>query len=708
MWFELTVLGAIGYGIRRYYYHLSGEKTASLPVPVPRFHAQQLWHDIRGAMQAAGREKLQSEIDPELRARLEDKQRRIKRDQKIAIGALGIAIMGGYFPALNVLGVAAVMYLSRELFRLIWKDFQRGHYFSTYLFGLLLTGGLLVTGHLALAAFGSVIGGFFARIVNRLEEASHHQLVNVFGDRPEKVWVLADGVETQIPFQELQVGDQVIVCPGEVIPIDGIIGDGVGQVDQHVLTGESQPAEKKPGEEVFASTSLLSGHLVVTMQKTGDATLAAKIGEVLNQTENYKEKLTTRGRRIADRFLPVTMGLSAVTYPLLGADAALAVVMSGLGGLMAPLGTLTLMNYLQILSRQNILVKDGRVFELLRSVDTVVFDKTGTLTLEQPTVTHIQPYGDYSAADVLRYAAIAEYRQPHPVAKAILEKAAAEQLVLPTPDEASYNLGYGIQVQCGDDIIQVGSARFLQQESVVLPDTLRVLQEEADTQGNTLIYVAVNQALAGVVVLQPTIRPEAEEVIEFLRQRDIELYIISGDHVGPTRRLAQSLGITHYFADVLPENKADYVSQLKEQGRFVCFVGDGINDTIALKTSQVSLSLRGASSAATDTAQVVMMDGTLQQIPRLFCLADDFEQTMRKNMFISFVPGIFVISGVYLLHFGVLTSLAVWYLGCFAGLGNVLWPLIKHQEALRLQVSTEESASESVPEAEHQRRIEAA
>ncbi|MEL6710552.1 MAG: heavy metal translocating P-type ATPase [Pseudomonadota bacterium] len=689
MWLELAALsaGVIGYGARR---QRRLPQTRAANLPAPRFRVQQLWRDIRDAMQAAGREQLQGEIDPQLQLRLENDRRKAKREQKLALGAMGVAVIGSYVPVLNLFAAAAVLYLARESFKLIRKDFQRGHYLSIYLIGLVMTLGMIATNHMVLAAFTGVIGGFFARIINRLEEVSHHQLVNVFGDRPEQVWVLANGVEMQILFQDLQVGDQVIVRPGEVIPIDGIVGEGEGQVDQHVLTGESQPAEKKAGEDVFAATLLLSGRLLVTVQTTGDATLAAKIGEVLNQTESYKENLTMRGRKIADRFLPVSVGLSAVTLPVLGPNAAIAMMWSELGGIMAPLGSLSVMNYLQILSRHNILVKDGRVFELLRDVDTVVFDKTGTLTLEQPTVSDIRAFGDYSATEVLRYAAIAEHRQPHPVAKAILARAAEERLVLPAPDEANYNLGYGIQVQYAGDVIQVGSARFLQQAEIALPETVQTLQAEADTQGHTLIYVAVNQILAGVLVLQPTIRPEAQAVIEFLQQRDIQLYIISGDHVGPTRSLAQSLGIQHYFADVLPENKADYVTQLKEQGRFVCFVGDGINDAIALKTAQVSLSLRGASSAATDTAQVVMMDGTLQKVPELFRLADDFEHTMQKNLAISFVPGIITIAGIYLLHFGIAISMAIFYLGCFAGLGNILWPLVKYQETLRLPQSTPE------------------
>jgi Cu2+-exporting ATPase len=192
--------------------------------------------------------------------------------------------------------------------------------------------------------------------------------------------------------------------------------------------------------------------------------------------------------------------------------------------------------------------------------------------------------------------------------------------------------------------------------------------------------VGVDNQLAGILEMHPTIRLETVEVIQAMKQRGMTLYIISGDHESPTRRMAETLGIDYYFAEVLPENKADLVKQLREENRFVCFVGDGINDTIALKSAQVSISLKGASSAATDTAQIIFMDGTLNHLESLFQFADEFEETMQRNLAISIVPGIIIIGGVYLLHFGIAAGMGVSYLGAFAGLGNVLWPLVKHQE----------------------------
>jgi Cu2+-exporting ATPase len=680
MWIELTILslGALSYAARR---HRSALTQKNLTLTTRRSaQFKQFWHIVSGTNQANRQSQLHSTVNPVAQQQLQTERELAAKQQKFGLYALGLAISGTYFPALKLISTAAVLYLMWDTLKLIRNDFQRGRYFTFYLFSLAMTCWTLASGNLIFATFSAIFSGFFARIVNRLEQNSYNQLVDVFADRPKQVWIIAEDTEIQIPYQDLQVGQQVVVRPGEAIPIDGTITAGHGLVDQHVLSGESQPAEKIPGDEVFAATLLLSGELRITVKTTHSDTLAANISKALNKTQHYKDSLTTRGRQISDRYLPVSVGLTALTFPILGTQSALAISWVNFGGSMATLGPLGVMSYLQILSSHNILVKDGRVFELLRDVDTVVFDKTGTLTLDQPTVHSIQPLGYYTETQILRYAAIAEYRQSHPVAKAILAKAAAEQLELPIPDTTNYSLGYGIQVNYQGKCIQVGSARFLQQQGIALPDTMQSLQPASDEQGHTLIYIAVNQEMAGIIVLQSTPRPEAFEVVQFLQQRNIQLYIISGDHIGPTRSLAKSLGIQNYFANVLPEHKADYVNQLKAQGRFVCFVGDGINDAIALKTAQVSLSLSGASSAATDTAQIVLTDGKLTKIPELFQLSDKFERTMQKNLMLSFIPGCLIIPGVFFFNIGPMLSMSISYFISFIGLGNIVWSLMKYQD----------------------------
>ena len=350
---------------------------------------------------------------------------------------------------------------------------------------------------------------------------------------------------------------------------------------------------------------------------------------------------------------------------------------------MGILGPISVLAYSQILARHGILIKDGRALESLRQVNTIVFDKTGTLTLEQPTVASIHSVCGHSEDTILRYAAAAEYRQPHPIARAILAKAAERQLELPELDEASYQVGYGIKVAVEEQVIRVGSARYLEREGIEAPEDVEIIQQKAERESHSLIYVGINRELAGVLELIPTIRPEAKSVIRYLKQRGFKLVIISGDHEEPTRRMAEAFGIEHYYAETLPENKAALVEQLREQGDFVCFIGDGINDAIALKAAQLSVSLKGASTVATDTAQIIFMDGTLKQLGPLFRYMDEFEKTMKTNLMTSITPGVVSIGGIYLAHFGIATAMGLSYLGCLLGLCNSLKPLIRHEENLQ-------------------------
>lgn len=203
--------------------------------------------DIRRAMRDEGRQQLQVDIDPEQCKELEKARVKNRKEMRLSLAATGLALLGNISPLFAVAGAVAVLYLSRELFSLIRKDFRRGHYLSVYLIGLFLTVGMILTGHLALAAFAGVMGSFFAGIINRLEDESQQQLISVFSGHPEKVWLLRDGVEIQADFHTLRPGDIVLVNAGEVIPVDGLIQSGEGQADQHLLTGGQRPFSDKGG-----------------------------------------------------------------------------------------------------------------------------------------------------------------------------------------------------------------------------------------------------------------------------------------------------------------------------------------------------------------------------------------------------------------------------------------------------------------------------
>ncbi len=641
------------------------------------FSPKQLFKDVKSALSDNERQQLIYSTD-DLNKEMQKNKRDTNRNLMISAGAITAALLGTVSPLFTALSVTGVLYLSRNIFRFIWRDLKSGRIFSTFIVGGIMTVGMIVSGHLILSAVGGLIGGFLVKIIERTEDRSKKQLVNVFG-HPPRVWIKKDDVEMQVDFTSIQAGDIVIVNAGEIIPVDGQIQDGLATIDQHILTGESQPMEKASGDKVFAATLLLSGRISILVETAGEKTVAAQIGQVLDNTQNYKDQLALRGKKIADKFMPIEFGISAVTWLLMGSNAALTVLWSNLATNMVYAGPFTVLSYLQILSRHGILVKDGRVLESLRQVDTVIFDKTGTLTLEQPAVGKIHSLGGWDENTLLGYAAAAEYRQPHPIAKAIVDKAAARNLELPDLDAASYEVGYGIKVTIDGQLIRVGSARFMTREGIELSEVAQNIQTLASAEGFSLIYVGINQQLGGILEMHPSIRPEAIEIIQYLKQRGMKLYIISGDHEHPTRRMAETLGIDHCFAEVLPENKAELVKELREQGKFVCFIGDGINDAIALKSAQVSISLKGASTAATDTAQIILMNGTLDHIDQLFHLADEFESSMHSNFLFTIVPGITCIGGVYFLHFGIATGMAIYYASSIVGITKTMMPLVIHQ-----------------------------
>jgi len=377
--------------------------------------------------------------------------------------------------------------------------------------------------------------------------------------------------------------------------------------------------------------------------------------------------------------VPMRFMLIAISLPLLGVTGGLAVLGARFGSQMRITGPLGMLNFLQIASHNGILVKDGRSLELLSKVDTVVFDKTGTLTEEQPSVGTIFTCNGYHREDVLANAATAESRQTHPIALAILAEAKKHKLDLAKTSDVQYEVGYGIQVSLAERLIQVGSNRFMQMEGITIPPEIQSSEHQAHKLGYSIVYVAIERQLAGAIELRPTVRPEAKEIVQYLKQRQINTYIISGDHEKPTQILAEQLGIEHYFAETLPENKAALVEQLQSEGKFVCFVGDGINDSIALKKADVSISLSGASTIATDTAQIILMDKTLNQLTYAFGIADDWETNMRGAFLYSMIPQTITVLGAYFLGFGIISSLALNLIGLSMGVRNAMLPLYQHQ-----------------------------
>ena len=517
----------------------------------------------------------------------------------------------------------------------------------------------------------------FGRVlVKKTQDNSKKLLLNAFGKQPRYVWLFRDGAEVQVSMDKLNKGDTIVVNTGEVVPVDGVVIEGMAMIDQHALTGESTPAEKGVGDKVFASTVMVAGKVYVSVERAGSETASAKISQILNDTAGYKLSSQHKGERLADKAVIPTLTVGAVGLAAMGPQGAVAVLNSDFGTGIRMAAPLAMLSSLALCANKGVLVKDGRALELMNEVDTVLFDKTGTLTRERPEVGRMIASDGHTGEEILRYAAAAERKFHHPIALAILHKAEELKLTLPKTDDTQYKVGYGISVHIEGHTIRVGSRRYMEMEGIAITPEVSEGLDEAHREGHTMVMVGVDDHLGGALELRAAVRPEVREIVAGLRKRGIKhIAIISGDHEAPTKKLAESLGMDRYFAQVLPQDKADYVARLQKEGRKVCFVGDGINDSIALKKANVSISLRGASSIATDTAHIVFMEEGLSKLCELRDIARELDRNVKRSWGLILAPNIACIVGVFTLGFGIMASVATNNVAALAALGNGLMPL---------------------------------
>ena len=526
---------------------------------------------------------------------------------------------------------------------------------------------------------GSVLAwclSFGRMLLEKAQEDSRRRLVNVFGKQPRTARLLVDGIEVTVSLDKVRPGQIVAVHTGEVIPVDGMVASGAAIVDQHALTGESVPIDKEANENVYASTLVIAGRIYVKVEKAGKDTTSAKISTILEQTAAFRLESQSRGEELADKAVVPTLLLASAGLASVGLQGATAIINCDFGTGIRMAAPLALLSSLSVCANRGILVKDGRALEQMRSIDTILFDKTGTLTKECPTADKIHVFGALSQEQVLTYAAAAERHLNHPIATAIVAKFHSLNRPFPSTDQSSYKVGYGISVVVEESQILVGSDRFMKSEALEMPAAAEEILASAHQKGNSVVFVAVNRSLVGAIELEPALRTGVADLITGLHKRGVrQLVIISGDHQAPTRKLAETLGIDRYFADVLPQDKARYVELLQSEGRKVCFVGDGINDSIALRKANVSVSLRGATSVAIDTAQVVFMEDSLTKLCELIDVSQGLERNVKTSWQIILGPNLLCIAGAFFLGFGVMASVLANNVAAIGALINGLSPL---------------------------------
>ncbi|RRR74380.1 MAG: heavy metal translocating P-type ATPase [Candidatus Viridilinea halotolerans] len=591
--------------------------------------------------------------------------------------SLGALALGLPFGAVSLGFGLVIMYPG---LRLAYQRAVHERKLSYIHIGILYGMGMYATGHLALGAMGILVGAVAYKIAALNEAMLRQQMVQIFGTQPRTVWRLVEGVETEMPFAEVQRGDVLVFDAGQQLPVDGVVVGGAAALDQHMLTGEAQLVDKGVGDAVLAATLVVRGRILVEVREAGTATTAAQIGEMLNRSKLHRLSVEEKALKIADRSLWPMLAVSSAALLLSGPVSALAVIGCNYTLNMVGATPVILLKFLNHSAHAGVLVKESGALERLQVVDTFVFDKTGTLTLEQPHVAALHPAAGGAATEVLRLAAAAEQRQSHPLAKAILAAAAEQHLTVPAVEEASYEIGYGLKVRlqatAGEQaVVHVGSERFLAAEGMAIPSELAALGGTAHERGTTLVWVACNQVVLGAIELAATVRPEAHAVVQALQRRGIRCVIISGDQEAPTRQLAASLGIEEYFASTLPSHKAERVAALKAAGRTVCFVGDGINDAIALREANVSVSLAGATTAAIDTAQVILIKNDLRQLLVLFDLVDTMQRDIKQQFGTYLAWSVLAAGGVIFFNGGFLVSQTLLMASLATSVGLFLLPV---------------------------------
>ena len=458
-------------------------------------------------------------------------------------------------------------------------------------------------------------------------------ITEVLAYRRYPAWVIRYGYKIRVSVDAIELGDTIVIYPGERIPADGHVLDGQAFVDQQALTGESVPVFKSVGDEVFAATVLQDGQLYVKAERLGDETEAATIVRLVEYAPAQETRVQNYAEQWADELVPYSFmaaSVSGLTGAGLQGAASMLIVDYGTGiRIAAPTTVLASMTKAM---RHGVLIKGGRYLEQLAAVDAVVFDKTGTLTAGQPEVREVVPHNGYVTADVLTMAAAAEQRLKHPMARAIVEAAEQRNLIIPSRGSFDYAVGRGVEASVNGRTVLVGSARFMRERGVMLPKGIMGDMEDIEQQAMSPLGVAVNGLVMGVLACADSVRTEAREVVMALRTRGVrEIVMLTGDRHGVAKRVADELGVTRYVAELFPTDKVDAVKRLQQDGYTVAVVGDGINDSPALAYADVGIAVEGGTDVARETAHVVLLHGGLWKIPLAIDIGREAMELIQQN-----------------------------------------------------------------------------
>ncbi len=494
-----------------------------------------------------------------------------------------------------------------------------------------------------------------ARARGRASEA----IRRLMGLRPKTARIRRDGAEMDLPVQDVRVGDEVVVRPGERLPVDGILVEGASAVNESMLTGEGLPVEKGPGDEVTGGTVNLTGSFVYRATRVGADTALSQIVRLVREAQGSRAPVQRQADRIAAVFVPVVFGIAVVTFlvwylarPDLGPSFALVNFISVL--IIACPCALGLATPAAVMvgtgrgAELGILIKSGEALEVAGRVSAVVLDKTGTITQGRPEVTDVLPVPGLKAGDLLRVAAVAEQRSEHPLGQAIVQKAGAQEIALAEPQTFQSLSGHGVEATVEGRRVLVGNRRLMEERGVEV-GPLTQQTEALWAQGRTAVFIALDGQIAGLIGIADAVKPEAKDAVSRLREMGLEVAMLTGDNPRAAGAVAGEVGIQKVLAEVLPQDKAAQVRALQAEGRVVAMVGDGINDAPALASADVGVAIGTGTDIAAESADIALMSGDLRGVAGAMALSRRMMRTIRQNLFWAFaynIVGIPVAAGV--------------------------------------------------------------
>ena len=458
---------------------------------------------------------------------------------------------------------------------------------------------------------------------------------------PRTARVLREGKEQILPAEQVQVGDRLRVLPGETIPVDGRILSGQTSIDQSVMTGESLPVDKGPGDEVSSGTVNQFGAFEMETSKVGEDSSIQRMIRLVQSADAGKAKIVGLADRWATWIVVIALTSAALTWLISGeiiravtilvVFCPCALVLATPTAIMAAIGNAT---------RHGFLVREGDALERLSTVTRVAFDKTGTLTFGKPQVVQVESLDEsLSPTQLYTWAAGAELRSEHPLGKAIVRCfQETEHTQAPEPEEFQMLPGRGVKATVQGAQVLAGNPELLQEEGVVLSEEAKSAAGQYLSQGCTVVYLAGNGRLAGFIALADTLRPDAADTIAQVKAAGVVPVLLTGDHPEAAQNIASQLSLTEVKANCLPQDKLQYIGECQERKEPVCMIGDGINDAPALKMAQVGVAMGGiGSDIAVDAADIALVNDDIREIPHLLRLSKRMMMVIKCNLTFSMV-----------------------------------------------------------------------